>query len=572
MDSDDSAVIAPALPGGLAQRYTLVERLGGGSSAEVWLGRDELLGRSVAAKVLHRHLLLDAPARARFEREARAVARLAHPGIVPVYDVAADESGVVTILEHVPGWTLASTIRSHGALRPAEAARIAAEVAEALEHAHGKGVIHLDVKPGNVLIDESGRARLTDFGISRILGDEASRVTAAGTITGTLLYLAPEQLRGEDVDQRADIYGAGVVLFEMLTGQPAYRVTTPVALAEAHRRPLPDVPGASRVLTTIVRRAMAVDRSHRYQTAGALAHDLRGWLASGDAFVPSPSELTGSPGAAPTVASVAAPRVAPVGAAAGSAAAARSGAGTDGAPTVAYAPVAPDRAPLPGPAGPPRTTRPAARPGRARDASKPAALLAGGVIAGLAAFLVFTAFQGGGRAPSSPSGRPGVAAAPTRSPGRATPRATRSMTRVPSPVAPSTDPATPSEAATPSQAATASAVATPSAEAPPTEVAATDVAAPTGVAAFQAAMSELRDAVTDGLQGGTITSSAGEDLRSIIRETVEAVQDGDRDRALDRLNEFRAHVVEHRRERRIADQRTVMRLTSTARAVEATVP
>jgi hypothetical protein len=146
------------------------------------------------------------------------------------------------------------------------------------------------------------------------------------------------------------------------------------------------------------------------------------------------------------------------------------------------------------------------------------------------------------------------------------------MTRVPSPVAPSTDPATPSEAATPSQAATASAVATPSAEAPPTEVAATDVAAPTGVAAFQAAMSELRDAVTDGLQGGTITSSAGEDLRSIIRETVEAVQDGDRDRALDRLNEFRAHVVEHRRERRIADQRTVMRLTSTARAVEATVP
>ena len=199
-----------------------------------------------------------------------------------VYDVAADEVGVVTILEHVPGWTLSSTLRTTGRLPIDEAVRIGAEVAEALEHAHQRGVIHRDVKPGNVLIDESGRARLADFGIARVLGEEASRVTAAGTITGTLLYLAPEQLSGQDVDQRADIYGVGLLLYEMLAGHPAYRVTTPYALAEAMRTPPTEIPNAPPSLAAIVGRAMHPDRERRHPTGAALATELRAWLRSNE--------------------------------------------------------------------------------------------------------------------------------------------------------------------------------------------------------------------------------------------------------------------------------------------------
>ncbi|MBA2253688.1 MAG: serine/threonine protein kinase [Chloroflexi bacterium] len=283
METGDFAVPAPpALPERLAGRYTLLERLGGGSSAEVWLGRDEMLGRAVAAKVLHRHLLIDEPARGRFEQEARAVARLSHPGIVAVYDVAADEIGAVMILERVPGSSLAALLRRHQRLPTHEAVRIAAEIAEALAHAHERGVIHRDIKPGNVLIDENGRARLADFGIARVLGEEASRLTAAGTITGTLMYLAPEQLAGHDVDPRADLYGVGLMLYEMLAGDPAYRVTTPVALAEAQRTPPAAVPGLDPVLSGILRGAIEPDRERRYPTAAALAADLRAWLRDAD--------------------------------------------------------------------------------------------------------------------------------------------------------------------------------------------------------------------------------------------------------------------------------------------------
>src|SRR4029079_7482932 len=181
----------------LAERYVLEERLADGGSAEVWLARDPVLDRAVAVKVLHRHLLADPTMRARLEQEARAAAALSHPGIVTVHDVDVDDTSAAVVLEFVAGESLSDRIRRDGPLPPTEAARIAAEGAEALAHAQERGVIHRDVKPSNVLIEPDGRARLVDFGIAWVMEDPESRLTQTGTVAGTLRYLAPEQLRGE---------------------------------------------------------------------------------------------------------------------------------------------------------------------------------------------------------------------------------------------------------------------------------------------------------------------------------------------------------------------------------------
>jgi len=177
-------------------RYRLVEPLGTGGSAEVWRGVDERLGRTVAVKLLHHHLLPDEAARARFKREAEAAAALSHPGIVAVFDAQALPAGAAIIFELVDGKPLSDRLAREGALPVPEAARIGAEVAEALHHAHERGVVHRDVKPGNILLDTEGRARLVDFGIARLLEAGSAHLTTAGMITGTLRYLAPEQLAG----------------------------------------------------------------------------------------------------------------------------------------------------------------------------------------------------------------------------------------------------------------------------------------------------------------------------------------------------------------------------------------
>ena len=235
----------PRLPGSLAERYVLEQPLASGGSAEVWRGRDTLLERPVAVKVLHRHLLADPTTRARLIQEARAAASLSHPGIVAVYDVAIDEeASAAVILELVEGESLADRLKREGALPPRAAVRIAAEVAEALAHAHERGVVHRDVKAANVLLGLDGEARLADFGIARLLEDEAQRLTDTGTIAGTLRYLAPEQLRGEPAGPPADVYAVGVLLTEMVSGQPPYQVSSPVALAEAQRTPPMMIEGA----------------------------------------------------------------------------------------------------------------------------------------------------------------------------------------------------------------------------------------------------------------------------------------------------------------------------------------
>jgi hypothetical protein len=258
-------------------RYRLEERLGLGGSAEVWRGVDERLGRPVAIKLLHPHLLPDEAARARFEREARAAAALAHPGIVAVFDVEASASRAAIIFELVDGETLADRLAREGALAPAEAARIGAELAEALAHAHERGIVHRDVKPGNVLLERDGRARLVDFGIARLLERESAHLTTAGMITGTLRYLAPEQLAGEEATPATDLYALGAVLFEMLSGRHAFDATTPVALVEAQRHPPDSIAGVAPGLAAISLSALDPDPSRRPVSAEAMAADLRAW-------------------------------------------------------------------------------------------------------------------------------------------------------------------------------------------------------------------------------------------------------------------------------------------------------
>ena len=270
----------PPLPARLAERYVLEERLADGGSAEVWLAHDPVLDRAVAIKVLHRHLLSDPTMRARLEQEARAAAGLSHPGIVTVHDVDVDDTAAAVVLEFVDGESLADRLLRDGPLPPAEAARIAAELADALAHAHERGVVHRDVKPANVLIEPDGRARLVDFGIARVMEDAENRLTTTGTVAGTLRYLAPEQLRGETAGPAADVYGVGVVLAEMLTGHPPYEATSPLELAEAQRLPPPPIAGVPSDLAEIVQRCLDPDPERRPDSAATLAVELRDWLAT----------------------------------------------------------------------------------------------------------------------------------------------------------------------------------------------------------------------------------------------------------------------------------------------------
>jgi hypothetical protein len=259
----------------LAGRYRLETLVGRGGMADVWRAEDTRLDRTVAVKLLHPHLLPDETSRARFVAEARAAARLAHPGIVPVHDVVEDGDRTAIIFQFVPGESLADRVARDGSLPPDVAALIAAEVAEALDHAHRAGVIHRDVKPANVVLDQDGRARLVDFGIARVLTEVASRLTADGDAIGTLRYMAPEQLTGAVVDARTDLFGLGMLLVEMLTGRPAFGASSPLGLLEAERAGPPELPGVPGGLQSIANGLLAFDPADRPGTAGEVAAALR---------------------------------------------------------------------------------------------------------------------------------------------------------------------------------------------------------------------------------------------------------------------------------------------------------
>ena len=263
-------------------RYRLLERLAAGGSAEVWRARDEQLDRDVAVKRLHAHLFADDASRARLAAEARAAARLSHPVIVGVYDVDATGDAPALVMELVDGESLAARLDRDGPLPDREAVEIAADLAEALFHAHQQGVIHRDIKPGNVLLDRNGRTRLVDFGIARSLAEASSRLTVTGTVIGTLRAMAPEQLEDGPITPRTDLYGLGVVLHEALTARPPYPSGSPLALAEAQRAGPPPLDGLDPGLAAVIAGCLALDPADRPLHAGAVAEALRSWLA-GDA-------------------------------------------------------------------------------------------------------------------------------------------------------------------------------------------------------------------------------------------------------------------------------------------------
>lgn len=271
----------------LLERYRLVRLIARGGMAEVWEGHDEVLARPVALKVLHAHLAGDEAFVERFRREAVAAARLAHPGIVATYDAGTDGDVAFIVMELVRGQTLRQALAEVGTLPSSIAVPLAAEVADALEHAHQAGLVHRDVKPANMLLTEHEgmtgpllRVKVADFGIARMdLDSEGALLTEPGAVVGTAAYLSPEQVQGLPPDARSDAYALGVVLYEMLCGRPPFQADTDVATALQHVRSEPMAPsrreaGISPALDTVVLRAMAKDPGDRYQSAAELRDAL----------------------------------------------------------------------------------------------------------------------------------------------------------------------------------------------------------------------------------------------------------------------------------------------------------
>src|SRR5918911_3276620 len=264
----------PTLVGTLLNgRYRLDAKVGAGGMSTVYRAFDSKLERPVAIKLLHREIAADSDQLERFRREARAVARLSHPHIVGVIDAGEDGGRPYIVFEHIEGETLKDRIRRMGRLPIEEAIAYAIEIARALGCAHAHGIVHRDVKPQNVLIDEEGSAKVTDFGIARSLNEEG--LTADGRVLGTTDYVSPEQALGHAVNGQSDIYSLGIVLFEMLTGEVPFHGENQVAVAMKHvREELPDLqrrrPEASAGLAAIVDRATARDVEDRYADVATL--------------------------------------------------------------------------------------------------------------------------------------------------------------------------------------------------------------------------------------------------------------------------------------------------------------
>jgi tRNA A-37 threonylcarbamoyl transferase component Bud32 len=304
----------------LAARYRLEELVASGGMAQVWQGTDEVLRRKVAVKVLHPHLAADASFVLRFRQEAVAAARLAHPGIVSIYDTCSEDGTEAIVMELVPGRTLRQRLDEPNPIDPWQAAALAAQVAEALEAAHRAGLVHRDVKPANVLLTEDGRVKVADFGIAKAVAE--ADLTQPGLMVGTAKYVAPEQVEGKPVDARTDIYSLGVVLYEMLCGRPPFDGDSEAATALARLqrdplRPRQVRPGVPRALEEVVGRAMARAPEHRYASAADLRAAL---LATGAAPSPeadltatslAPAPRPPAPAAAPGPGSGPAPTTAP---------------------------------------------------------------------------------------------------------------------------------------------------------------------------------------------------------------------------------------------------------------------
>ncbi|THV33518.1 serine/threonine-protein kinase [Glycomyces buryatensis] len=269
----------------IAGRYRVEERLAAGGMGEVWRGTDMRLNRTVAIKLLHSGLSSNDRFRARFHQEAQAVAALQSPGIVGLYDYGEEDSreGVVSylIMELVRGRSLADIISERGRLSPAETMKIVATAAEALDVAHQANIIHRDIKPANLLVDETGAAKIVDFGIAA--GAAQAGLTETGTVMGTLAYASPEQLQGSQLTGATDIYSLGIVAYHCLAGRPPFSSAEPTAAITGHLTgtPAPLPPDVPAPIAQIVMRCLVKDPRQRFGSAGELAQVCRSGGAGG---------------------------------------------------------------------------------------------------------------------------------------------------------------------------------------------------------------------------------------------------------------------------------------------------
>jgi eukaryotic-like serine/threonine-protein kinase len=261
----------------LAGRYELGTALGSGGMATVWLAHDRVLDRDVAVKVLRGQYATDPAFLARFTREARHAASLSHPGLVTIFDTGVDHGTAFIVMEAVPGRTLREVLLTGGPLPVATAVAIAVDVCEVLDVAHRAGVVHRDIKPGNILLANDGRTRVFDFGIAR--ADGADPLTQTAMVLGTAAYISPEQAAGQSAGPKSDLYALGCVLFEMLTGAPPFTAENPVGMLYQHVHDRPQPPSATRAevpgaLDAVVLRLLAKNPATRPATAADTRNDL----------------------------------------------------------------------------------------------------------------------------------------------------------------------------------------------------------------------------------------------------------------------------------------------------------
>ncbi len=273
----------------LAGRYVIEDHIAAGGMASVWKARDEVLARTVAIKVLRDELAERADFRERFHREAVAAARLNHPAIISIFDTGIDDGVAFIVMEHFPGRTLAQVLADQGPLDDGRAISLMLPVLDALAYAHQEGVIHRDIKPGNIIVAPGDRVKVADFGIAKAMAGQD--LTTTGKVLGTVRYLSPEQVTEGDVDGRSDLYSAGLVLYELVTGRPPFQGESEMATAlmRLTADPLPPrsiVPGLRRDVEGAILRSLARRPEERFPSAEAMRAALGRWARAETAAEP----------------------------------------------------------------------------------------------------------------------------------------------------------------------------------------------------------------------------------------------------------------------------------------------